>query len=200
MKPEDKTQQVGTTTADDKNLMPSMVARQQRIHLGHGANQRSTTSSNNASKILTTGDDEPSHVNTQFLLKSAQEASQNNNNQHLRQEFDQNGLILPRRVPNHPVSVAQPIIRDLNRELKFNQIRGKNVLEQKSELKKALEKLEESKKKKEVEQDRLNRRTSLELRLEERAVRLARETDVQTGGDASTTCNPRNFSIKSTNR
>lgn len=116
-----------------------------------------------------------------------------------QQMFDQDGLVLPKRVLHHPVSVAQPIIRDLNRELKFNQIRGKNVLDQKSELKKALEKLEESKRRREAEQERLNRRTSLELRLEERAEKIAKESGPQPDGAA--TCNPlSNFSIKSVTR
>ena len=68
-------------------------------------------------------------------------------------------------------------IRELNRELKFNQTRGKNVLDQKSELKKALERLEAGKRRKEIELERLGRRTSLELRLEERAQRLAAGTE-----------------------
>lgn len=102
-----------------------------------------------------------------------------------QQLFDQDGLVIPKRVLRHPVSVAQPIIRDLNRELKFNQVRGKNVLDQKSELKKALEKLEETKRRKEAEQERLSRRTSLELRLEERAERIAKEAGSTSSGSSS---------------
>lgn len=188
-----------STIAGDKNVMPSVVLRQQRIQMGTSANQRGEQTSlqqlNPTSSSI-------------FVA----------NEQQQQQVFDQDGLVLPKRVIHHPISLAQPIIRDLNRELKFNQIRGKNVLDQKSELKKALEKLEESKRKKEVEQERLNRRTSLELRLEERAERIAKnsiESSQQVvghqqqstpaagveGAGTTPTCNPlSNFSIKSVTR
>lgn len=122
--------------------------------------------------------------------------------------FDQDGLVLPRRVPHHPpcqIGGQQPTtIRDLNRELKFNQIRGNNVLDKKSELKKALEKLEATKRRKEAEQERLTRRTSLELRLEERAERIAKESGTSNESSAIGNCNSptsgqqlANFTIKS---
>lgn len=179
--------------SSDKNVMPSVILRQQRIQMGISANQRGEQTS-------------------QQLLNPTSSSIFTANEQQQQQVFDQDGLVLPKRVVHRPVSLAQPIIRDLNRELKFNQIRGKNVLDQKSELKKALEKLEESKRKKEVEQERLNRRTSLELRLEERAERIARNsvepsqqlvgqqqqpTTAGVEGTAATCNSLSNFSIKS---
>lgn len=193
MKPEEKAEVVA-----DKNVMPSMVVRQQRItQIGSSANQQQKLQHQGGQMPRNPGaPEEPSYVvSSSSSMKAADELSGS-----IKQQiFDQDGLVLPKRVLHHPVSVAQPIIRDLNRELKFNQIRGKNVLDQKSELKKALEKLEESKRRREAEQERLTRRTSLELRLEERAERIAKETGSQ--ADGSATCNPlSNFSIKSVTR
>lgn len=165
---------------EEKNVMPSVVLRQQRFQLGASANQ--------------------SRDFPQVNPTSSSSISTSANEQ---QQFDQDGLVLPKRLLHAPL--GQPIMRDLNRELKFNQIRGKNVLEQKSELKRALEKLEESKRKKEAEQERLNRRTSLELRLEERAERIAKGQLEPTLSSQDTskeaTCSPlSNFSIKSITR
>lgn len=181
----------------DKNVMPSVILRQQRIQMGMSANQRGEQ----------TSQQQPNPTSSSILTA---------NEQQQQQLFDQDGLVLPKRVVHHPISLAQPIIRDLNRELKFNQIRGKNVLDQKSELKKALEKLEENKRKKEAEQERLNRRTSLELRLEERAERIAKNSmesskqipgqqkqptaSVEGAGTASNCNHLSNFSIKSVTR
>lgn len=120
----------------------------------------------------------PSIVMRQQQLANANLRSDNQSDS--SQVFDRDGLVQPRRLGhhNHQQLLNQPtIIRDLNRELKFNQIRGINVLSQKSELSKALEKLGESKKRKEMELERLTRRSSLELRLEERAHRIAKEVE-----------------------
>lgn len=190
MKPEGKAEVVA-----DKNVMPSMVVRQQRMtQTGSSANQQQKHQHQTLRKPG--APEEPSYV---VSGSSSMKAADDLSGSIQQQIFDQDGLVLPKRVVHHPVSVAQPIIRDLNRELKFNQIRGKNVLDQKSELKKALEKLEESKRRREAEQERLSRRTSLELRLEERAEKIAKETGSQ--ADGSATCNPlSNFSIKSVTR
>lgn len=194
-------------TASDKNVVPSMVVRQQRMQMGQlSANQRAAQQPQQSQRARSADEVLP----TSSSIKAANELSG-----HVQQQFDQDGLVLPKRLVHHTVPpVAQPIIRDLNRELKFNQVRGKNVLDQKSELKKALEKLEESKRRKEAEQERLNRRSSLELRLEERAERIAKETaqstdsgqSSSTSGGATkttttTTCNPMgNFRIKPISR
>lgn len=159
--------------ASERNVMPSMVVRQQKSQLS-GLHQRPASA---------TGCEESSSTNTSnLLLEAARRSNQPHSQQQQQQQFDQNGLVIPRRVPHHPVFADQPTIRDLNRELKFNQVRGNNVLDKKSELKKALEKLEETKRKKEAEKERLNRRTSLEMRLEERAERIAKEETNSGGG------------------
>jgi len=208
MKPEEKSMgqpedPLVAAVRGDKNLMPSMVVRQQQqFKMGMSANEKGpgiAKRSSDAAKTRTQGQ-LPSCLTNLGQLKVAGELGEVGQQQAQSQPSDHSGLVLPRRLlPPHPVSVAQPIIRDLNRELKFNQIRGKNVLDQKSELKKALEKLNETKRKREAEQERLNRRTSLELRLEERAERIAKETSSQ--ADQPTTCNSLgNFSIKSITR
>lgn len=206
MKPEVKVNAVPTA---DRNLMPSMVVRQQRnIQLGANQQQQQPQQQQNqnlnqncAGQTLRRAPNPDESSQQQHLaqpITSSMRAADELSGHVQQQLFDQDGLVLPKRVLHHPVSVAQPIIRDLNRELKFNQIRGKNVLDQKSELKKALEKLEESKRKREAEQERLNRRTSLELRLEERAERLAKESNPQ---QQDGSCKPlSNFSIKSVTR
>lgn len=196
------------------NVMPSMVARQQRtiqtIHHSSGAmpNQTNPDSPCPAPRLSQQNKDQQHHLNNN-------EIKNNNNNSQKIHRFDQDGLILPKRpVPNpnlvmlntttpttvttptstknqnhqessisvhshaNPITSKQhqhPIMRDLNRELKFNQINGKNVLEQKSELKRVQERIAEARRRKEAEQERLSRRSSLELRLEERAKKLARE-------------------------
>lgn len=143
---------LSSTLHDDQqnNLMPSMVVRQQKLQTGANLFQNLIKPTNPTSEPQT---------------------------QHL---FDQDGLILPKRLPQHSNnnnSQQYPIIRDLNRELKFNQIRGKNVLDQKCELKKVQEKMADARKRREAEQERLNRRSSLEMRLEERAQKLAKESN-----------------------
>lgn len=176
------------------NLTPSIVARQQRSF------QQPPIPAPRSSHL------------THHDHHNPQQQAQNPHVQ--QQQFDQNGLILPKRLTQNPNLVMlntnlhnnnhmvanhnnnnttthnqnyahnqqhhhhhqqQPIIRDLNRELKFNQTRGKNVLDQKSELKRVQEKMADARRRKEQEQERLNRRSSLELRLEERAQKIAKD-------------------------
>lgn len=54
----------------------------------------------------------------------------------------------------------------------FRNFRGKTVLNQKSELQKAMQKHREVKTRKELEQERLSSRSALEITLEQRARRL----------------------------
>uniref|UniRef100_A0A6G1S7F8 Uncharacterized protein n=1 Tax=Aceria tosichella TaxID=561515 RepID=A0A6G1S7F8_9ACAR len=164
--------------SNDKNLMPSMVVKQQRGHLTKAQihHQQVSEHSSNEEAQTTQLD------NILHRTRAAAAAAATNAESCGRsggQMFDQDGLVLPRRVPHHHQQGdgQQPTtIRDLNRELKFNQARGLPLLDQKSELKRAMEKLESSRRKKEIEHERLTRRTSLELRLEERAQRIARES------------------------
>lgn len=185
-------------SADDKNVMPSMVVRQQRILMGQiSANPRASQLAPSAAAPL--GAKQRSDLaqgSSSIPLSSMLACDSLSATSSQQPLFDQDGLVVPKKVLQHPCSAAQPIFKDLNRELKFNQVRGKNVLEQKSELKKVMEKLEDSKRRREAEQERLNRRTSLELRLDERAQRLAQEGAKAPDATSSTTANF--ASIKST--
>lgn len=66
----------------------------------------------------------------------------------------------------------QYVVSVLNNWNSFCGFRGKNILNQKSELQKALEKHKDSQAKKEIEQQRLEDKTPLEKVIEERARRL----------------------------
>lgn len=188
-----------TAAADstgDRNIMPSMVVRQQRL-------AQCGLTSFNPNKVTSASAKPITQVNTtQELCKSAAAAAASLANDKQQQHlFDQNGLIVPKKVT--PVSlnlsahsgsvvggglsgcanagnihglnsaiIIPNTVLDLNRELKFNQAHGKNVLDKKSELRRAMDKLEANRKRKEAEVERLNRRSSLELRLEQRAEKI----------------------------
>ncbi|XP_046424129.1 uncharacterized protein LOC124181529 [Neodiprion fabricii] len=82
------------------------------------------------------------------------------------------GLILPRK-PNNPY-IGSMNHKDLHRELLFNQRVGKNILNQKSELQRALEKQREAASRKEAERIREESfkddpRTALQRAIEQRA-------------------------------
>ncbi|XP_034824567.1 protein FAM107B [Maniola hyperantus] len=78
------------------------------------------------------------------------------------------GLIAPRRLPNP--CVENPLRLDLHRELMFNQKVGKNVLNQKSELQKALSKHKEKQLMNQIKEHRET--PELERAIAERARRL----------------------------
>ncbi|XP_026328318.1 actin-associated protein FAM107A [Hyposmocoma kahamanoa] len=78
------------------------------------------------------------------------------------------GLITPRRLPNP--CLESSLRMDLHRELLFNQRIGKNVLNQKSELQKALSKHKEKKIMNQVKEHRET--PELERAIAERAKRL----------------------------
>ncbi|XP_075235611.1 uncharacterized protein LOC142332848 [Lycorma delicatula] len=80
------------------------------------------------------------------------------------------GIILPKKIQNPCLESSDR--QNLHRELLFNQKIGKNVLNQKSELQRALEKHKDSQAKKELELQRLEDKTPLERVIEERARRL----------------------------
>ncbi|KAH7947773.1 hypothetical protein HPB52_015748 [Rhipicephalus sanguineus] len=88
------------------------------------------------------------------------------------------GLIVPRKLPNPCADSAER--KSLHRELLFNQKMGKSVLGQKSELQKAMEKMKDEQRRKELEEERVKGRTALEKRLEEQAnkLKLHEETEV----------------------
>lgn len=80
------------------------------------------------------------------------------------------GLIVPRKPQNPCVESSDH--KNLHKELLFNQKIGKNVLNQKSELQRALEKHKEHQFKRELEQQKQESKSALERVIEERARRL----------------------------
>ncbi|KAI9565742.1 hypothetical protein GHT06_009534 [Daphnia sinensis] len=84
--------------------------------------------------------------------------------------MDKEGLVVPRKPPNPCITSIER--RDLHRELAFHQKTGKTVLNQKSELQKALQKQREVQSRKEIEKERQSTRSALEITLEKRAQRL----------------------------
>lgn len=83
---------------------------------------------------------------------------------------NEDGLIAPRKLPNPCAESAER--KSLHRELLFNQKIGKSVLGQKTELQKAMEKMKDEQRRKELEEERIKGRTALEKRLEEQANKL----------------------------
>ncbi|RZF34231.1 hypothetical protein LSTR_LSTR010551, partial [Laodelphax striatellus] len=83
---------------------------------------------------------------------------------------DMGGLIMPRKIHNPCMESSDR--QNLHRELLFNQRIGKNVLNQKSELQKALEKHKDNQARKDLEMQKLEEKTPLERVIEERAKRL----------------------------
>jgi len=93
---------------------------------------------------------------------------------HPQLQYDENGLIVPRKIQNPCVESRER--KDLHRELLWNQKIGKNVLDQKTELERAYEKRKEQQKKNEIEREKVQRRSSFELRLEKQAEKLKEYT------------------------
>jgi len=93
--------------------------------------------------------------------------------QHLHLNVDEDGLILPKKLINPCLESKE--IKDLHRELKINQRIGKDVLHQKCELTKVLEKRARAKEQKEKEAQegkQLQRKTSFERKLQEQALKI----------------------------
>ncbi|XP_076341120.1 protein FAM107B-like isoform X1 [Tachypleus tridentatus] len=84
--------------------------------------------------------------------------------------FSEDGLVIPRKLPNPCRESTER--KNVHRELLFNNKIGKNVLGQKSELQKVMEKVKDDQKKKEMDQLRINQCSPLEKRLEIQAVKL----------------------------
>jgi len=82
---------------------------------------------------------------------------------------DENGLILPRKITN-PCLESLPV-KDIQREMKWNKKKGINLLDNKSELQKALEKHKNMTKQK-VKEDENNSGSDFEKVLAARAERL----------------------------
>ncbi|XP_013779811.1 protein FAM107A-like [Limulus polyphemus] len=85
-------------------------------------------------------------------------------------KFPEEDLVVPKKLPNPCQESVER--KSVHRELLFNYKIGKNVLGQKSELQKAMEKVKDDQKKKEMDQLCINKRSSLEKRLEAQADKL----------------------------
>ncbi|XP_022247246.1 actin cytoskeleton-regulatory complex protein PAN1-like isoform X2 [Limulus polyphemus] len=89
--------------------------------------------------------------------------------------YSEEGLILPKKPANPCLESSER--QNLHRELLFNQRMGKNVLNQKTELQKALAKFKDEQKKKAIEEEKQNKRTALEKKLEEQASKIKQYED-----------------------
>ncbi|KAK3854618.1 hypothetical protein Pcinc_024162 [Petrolisthes cinctipes] len=83
---------------------------------------------------------------------------------------DQNGLIVPKKLVNPCLESSDK--KNLHRELLFNQKRGMNVLNQKTELQKAMEKHKDKKVMKEQEMEKTASKTPFQKALDERAHKI----------------------------
>ncbi|XP_044726751.1 protein FAM107B isoform X2 [Chrysoperla carnea] len=95
--------------------------------------------------------------------------------------ISEEGLILPRK-PLNPC-LENPDRQNLHRELLFNQKIGKDVLNQKSELQRALEKHKEAKIRRETEKEILETASELEKVIADRAKKLMEPQIVQEEDD-----------------
>ncbi|XP_055333134.1 uncharacterized protein LOC129584826 isoform X2 [Paramacrobiotus metropolitanus] len=86
-------------------------------------------------------------------------------------DLDPTGLLITPRKPLPP-GRDNPDMRELHRELAFNNKMGINVLGQKSELQKAMEKMRGQVTRKQLEEEKKNQRSDLEREFEKRAMRL----------------------------
>ncbi|XP_076333995.1 protein FAM107B-like isoform X2 [Tachypleus tridentatus] len=91
-------------------------------------------------------------------------------------QYSKDGLILPRKLCNPCLESSER--KMLHRELLFNQKIGKNVLNQKTELQKVLEKFKDEQKKKNTEVEKQNNRTALEKKLEQQANKIKEYEDL----------------------
>ncbi|KAK4311815.1 hypothetical protein Pmani_016720 [Petrolisthes manimaculis] len=83
---------------------------------------------------------------------------------------DPNGLIIPKKLVNPCMESSDK--KNLHRELLFNQKRGVSVLNQKTELQKALEKHQDKKVMKEQEIEKTASKTPFQKALQERALKI----------------------------
>jgi len=93
----------------------------------------------------------------------------------LQDRFDEKGLIIPKKLVNPNLEASEK--KNLHRELKFNAKAGVNVLNQKSELQKVLDKQKDKKAVKELEAQRQEELTPLQKAMHERAQKIEKETE-----------------------
>ncbi|CAG2168900.1 unnamed protein product, partial [Oppiella nova] len=96
--------------------------------------------------------------------------SASNGHSHALPNFDEDGLIIPRKLINPCVDSHER--KSVHKEMLWNQKVGKNVLNSKNELEKELAKRKDNQKKRELEAEKLSRRSSLERRLEEQQLKI----------------------------
>ncbi|GIY01713.1 uncharacterized protein CEXT_333261, partial [Caerostris extrusa] len=107
--------------------------------------------------------------------------------------FSEDGLVIPKKPQNPCLESSER--QNLHRELLFNQkyvtfkpdcqeyfwlVNGKSVIGQKTELHKAFDKLREDQKKKELEEEKLQKKSALEKKLEEQANKLKQQEEIET--------------------
>ncbi|XP_076362994.1 uncharacterized protein LOC143253278 isoform X2 [Tachypleus tridentatus] len=85
-------------------------------------------------------------------------------------QYDKEGFILPRKPANPCLESSER--QSLHRELLFNQRIGRSVLNQKTELQKALEKFKDEQKKMEIEEKIHTKCTASEKKLKQQAIKI----------------------------
>ncbi|XP_060585388.1 uncharacterized protein LOC132741265 isoform X2 [Ruditapes philippinarum] len=100
----------------------------------------------------------------------------NANKERTPSQSSDDGIIVPKKLPNP--CVESPTRQALHKELLLNYKRGVNVLE-KPELNKVLQNRRETQRRKEWQEQASSKRTSLEMKLEQRATRL-KEDEMKT--------------------
>ncbi|KAG8183076.1 hypothetical protein JTE90_010899 [Oedothorax gibbosus] len=92
--------------------------------------------------------------------------------------FSEEGLVIPKKPQNPCLESSER--QNLHRELLFNQKIGKSVIGQKTELHKAFDKFREDQKKKELEEEKVQKKSALERKLEEQANKLKLQEELET--------------------
>jgi len=110
----------------------------------------------------------PSPLNPSPLLPRHDKNANNSN------RFDENGCILPKKLLNPSLESTEK--KSLHRELLFNQKAGVSVLNQKSELQRALQKHADKQKSREVEREKEEGLTPFQRALQQQATKLELNT------------------------
>lgn len=116
----------------------------------------------------TEGSESPKCGSPQLSQKENNRPSGNN-------RFDENGLVLPKKLVNPSLDSTEK--KSLHRELLFNQKAGVSVLNQKSELQKAMEKHKDKKIAKEKEIEKQANLSPFQKALEQQALKLEQNNE-----------------------
>ncbi|XP_063877281.1 uncharacterized protein LOC135109676 isoform X1 [Scylla paramamosain] len=112
-------------------------------------------------------------VNASSPAKKEKDAGEGN-----KGRMDENGLIMPKKLVNPCLESTEK--KSLHRELLYNQKRGVNVLNQKTELQKAMEKHNDKKVLKEIQKEKEAALTPFQKALDERAQRIEQMEKAET--------------------